>query len=208
MGTAATRPQQFDPADIPMNSVVAVIARHGLGSERIIKDILYQKRGQFGGGYISGHIDYLGTEISDVFDEDEVKCLITEHDRKGELTGFICAILENSAPSDFNISGLSAFMRRKRHPSFIIMGLQYPSISPRGVDYVVLARDMNPIHLKELFDHYGWMFSSFEEFYNIFDEYTKDYNCMVIHLSADDGHNGIYQCQFQPRDNFTLIERC
>jgi len=49
-----------------------------------------------------------------------------------------------------------------------------------NINYIFILREYNKSELKRIYDHYAYIFKSFEIFCSIVDCYTKDFNCLVI----------------------------
>lgn len=48
------------------------------------------------------------------------------------------------------------------------------------IDYVFIFKDTNVRDKRRLYEHYAGMFTSFEDFSHTMDQYTENYECLVI----------------------------
>ena len=49
-----------------------------------------------------------------------------------------------------------------------------------NTDYIFILRENIVTNRKQLYEQYAWMFPTFEMFCEVFDQFTVDYECMVI----------------------------
>lgn len=84
----------------------------------------------------------------------------------------------------------SIFLNGRMHNLFVIMTQSFAlRITPElreNIDYVFMFNETCIKHRKMLFEAYGTMFTSFENFCGVLDACTEDYKCLVIDRTKTD----------------------
>ena len=91
---------------------------------------------------------------------------------------------------EHSVSHLSFFEKiLKQNNILTILTMPYPlGLSPtikKLFNYVFIFRENYFGNKKRLYEHYGQMFSSFDKFCEVLDQYTQDYDCLVIYNTPD-----------------------
>ena len=58
--------------------------------------------------------------------------------------------------------------------------LRMPSDMQSDIEYIFILKETNVSDIKRLYDNYAKLFCSFGDFCKIMEQYTDDYNCLVI----------------------------
>ena len=91
---------------------------------------------------------------------------------------------------EHSVSHLSFFEKiLKQNNILTILTMPYPlGLSPtikKLFNYVFIFRENYFGNKKRLYEHYGQMFSTFDKFCEVLDQYTQDYDCLVIYNTPD-----------------------
>lgn len=94
---------------------------------------------------------------------------------------------DNSWHNDKNIRSLFC-CNKNLHTTFILT-MSYPLMIPpelrSNIDYVFLFRDTYKNNIKRVYDQYGGMFETFEQFKDVFERATSNpYNALVLDNAA------------------------
>lgn len=204
--------RRFDPSTIPDNSVCLFIGRRGSGKSTALKDILYYKRN------IPSGIVFSATEeannffsacipksfIYTKFEPDKLEKLIKRQKalyKEGKKTPTF-VILDDLMYDNKAIKNCEAirelFMNGRHYGILTMVTMQYAlDITPalRGnTDFVFCARE--PIHKtrEKLFEHFFGMFRDKNQFEQVFEQCTGNYEQLVCNNKAVS--NDIEDCVF------------
>ncbi len=120
------------------------------------------------------------------------------YDRK--LDGQACLVLDNCVPDlidmkwDKNPDFKFLFRAGKDANISTIVSCPYPLKMPQhylsAVDYVFILRDTNKKNKKTLFDMFGGMFDTLDQFTSVMNQCTAEYGAMVIDCTKSSGQLG------------------
>ena len=201
--------KKFNLQDVNQSSVIVAIGKRRSGKSFLIRDLLSRHRSipagvvmsatecsnQFFGDFVPGVF------IHDGFDEvvlnnyiksqqaltnkmkQEIKAM-----KKSDIdpkSFFIMDDLGYDAPKwvkDKNIKFL--FMNGRHVNALFLLTLQYPKGIPpalrTNVDYTFIFRESNMNNRKILYDNYAGMFATFDDFCQVLNQCTNNYECLVI----------------------------
>lgn len=190
------------------DSVILLLGKRNTGKSFLLKDILYHLRNlpigtvispteianKFFENFIPGmliHEDYTPT-ILDRFVERQKKITDQwnlEKKRYGrsdlDPRSFLClddCLYDKTWVNDKNIRFL--FMNGRHVKTFLAITMQYPlGVPPHlraNVDYVFILRENQMKNRERIYEQYCGCFSSFEEFNQVLNQTTENYECLVI----------------------------
>lgn len=195
---------KFNFNDMVEHSSILIIGKRRTGKSFLERDILYHKRNISSGIVVSPtekvnpfYKDFISecyiynkfsNEILDsVFKRqysllDKNKSGYT-HKKNSDLMIVMDDCLNSR--TDLNTDAMTElFFNNKHHEISFIMSQQYPfGMRPeyRGnIDYVFLFREDNDSYIKRIYEYYGYIFSDFATFKQIFLDITENYGCLVI----------------------------
>ena len=115
-----------------------------------------------------------------------------------KLDGQSCLVLDNCVPDlidmkwDKNADFKFLFRAGKDANISTIITAPYPLKMPQyylsAIDYVFILRDTNKKNKKLLFDMFGGMFDTIEQFNSVMNQCTADHGCMVIDCTRLSGN--------------------
>jgi len=80
------------------------------------------------------------------------------------------------------------FMNGRHWKIMLVITMQYPlGIPPNlrtNIDYVFILREPYIANRKRIYDNYAGMFPTFESFTQVMDQWTENYECLVINNNA------------------------
>ena len=188
--------EQFDLNRMVDNPAIVMIAKRGSGKTVVSKTIL--EHFNIPNKIIISKAESFSSYYGHIFPEADVYHEYKPEIIKGHLTK---KILDNNNLSEKSVivldnclSSIKSWIREqpilellynhKHYNTSYILTMQYPLGIPddlrSGFDYVFLLADESAINQKKMYEQYGNMFASFEEFKHTFNEITKDFSCMVI----------------------------
>ena len=95
-------------------------------------------------------------------------------------------LYDTSWPKDKGIRAL--FMNGRHYKIFFLITMQFalgiPPVLRTNIDYVFLLRDSYKSNRKKYYEHYAGMFETFEQFCQVMDACTENYECLVIHNNS------------------------
>lgn len=200
--------KKFDMRTLKDDSVILLLGKRNTGKSFLLKDILYHLRNlpigtvispteianKFFENFIPGmliHEDYTPT-ILDRFVERQKKITDQwnlEKKRYGrsdlDPRSFLClddCLYDKTWVNDKNIRFL--FMNGRHVKTFLAITMQYPlGVPPHlraNVDYVFILRENQMKNRERIYEQYCGCFSSFEEFNQVLNQTTENYECLVI----------------------------
>lgn len=136
------------------------------------------------------HHGIYNPEILEEYAKNQGK-LVSSKQKEEKLTGNsninpISLLLIDEASSDVfkNMYIRLLLMNNRTYKTCMILGMQYPlGIPPAlrsNMDYIFIFGNDNIDYLHRIYSQYAGMFADFETFHRIIDEYTHNYQCLVI----------------------------
>lgn len=194
--------KKFDLSRISKSNTMTMIGRGQSGKSKLIQKILSsQKDIQHGSIYSDSKCDYENykekfpfLDTSEKWTEEDCKKYIDlQITRKCEKQNKII----NNCKSTYIIDGIDndtswikskyfkqLMMNRGCYETSLIFTSRYPLGIHlnliKNIDYVFIFKDNINNKRKCLYHHYAGMFNSFEDFNNVMDNYTDEFNCIVI----------------------------
>lgn len=207
--------KQFNINTMERDSCVLVVAKRRAGKSFLIRDILYHFRNIPAGIVMSGSEEaspYYSYFIPSIFIHDEFKSDELENvfimqkknlakarknglgDDKGKCSDNNFFIILDDLLSDKgdwikdkHIRRL--FMNGRHYNLFSVIALQYilgiPPDLRNNIDYIFLFNEPNLKNRRKIYDEYCGMIPTFERFNNIFEQCTKNHECLVIKLTGN-----------------------
>ena len=201
--------RKFDMRWIKDDKVCVFIGRRETGKSFLLKDCLYYHRDIPAGKIIcatEGANGSYGKHIPKIFISEEFNSKIISNFIKGQKKliklktsdskykniderAFIVlddCLYDTSWPKDKGIRAL--FMNGRHYKIFFLITMQFalgiPPVLRTNIDYVFLLRDSYKSNRKKYYEHYAGMFESFEQFCQVMDACTENYECLVIHNNS------------------------
>ena len=205
--------KKFDITRITDDSVVIFIGRRRTGKSFLLRDVMYYHQDLPIGTVISGsesantffanivpslfiHDEYSPDIISNVYKRQELVKRKVQKDigKKGKSNidprAFLILddlMFDDTWIRDKNVKRL--FFNGRHFNLMFLITMQYPlGIPPNlrtNVDYVFILRENYIKNRKIIYENYAGMFPSFEMFCECMDACTENYECLVIHVSAE-----------------------
>jgi len=181
--------QQFNPTMLTKSNIhLIVIGKRATGKTTLLMD-LYQK---------------IGKPIVRVFthNEKEWNHLVTSENA--------CQTVDNTLCIVDDLPDFSWPMNGQKRPMWVSMA--YPQgIRPEfreNIDYLFLFKDTHLGFCKKIYEMYcSNIFPSFEDFYALFEKYTQEFQCLVIHLKSNSEEKVFWYVGPNPDDNFLHKEQ-
>lgn len=197
------RIRQFDMKNIQRDKIVALIGRRGAGKSTIIEDICYNVRSipmatvicRTRGGRKTYSKFIPESYIYEKYSEDVVSRILKRQDdalqayEDGRLNNPYALLVMDDCLHDAKIwtkdENIQHIFFNGRHDKLMfVFAMQYslgiPPELRNQIDYVFLLKENKINNRKRLFEHYAGMFPSYETFSRVFDEFTNNYECLVI----------------------------
>jgi len=181
---------KFDISTIKKHSVCVIIGKRGTGKTVLIKELLYNNYNDIKEKTIISPIDnydiFPDLVINRTYNPEILSNVISKCKSNDKSNDESLLILENclysSCFKDTNM--ISLFMNGRCYKLNVIITMQYalsiPTNLRSNVDFVFIFRENNVSNRTRLYEHYAGMFASFEDFCQVMDKCTEDYNCLVI----------------------------
>ena len=182
---------KFDVSKMNDASVTQIIGKRGTGKSLLLKDIIYHKKNIEIGAVISPTEDYkqfFETFIQKklIHHEYDNSILLNLKEKQAEdyINRFLimddCDVDIPKNNPYFNM----AFHQFKLFKINILLTTQVlyhlPPSLRNNVDYVFIFRDNTKSNRRKIYENYGGMFETFEQFSAIMDKCTENYECLVI----------------------------
>jgi hypothetical protein len=206
------RLRKFNIKDIKDDKVVVLIGKRDTGKSFLCRDILYHHQHIPVGTVISGTEaanSFYGKLLPSLFIHEEYsppiiervlkrqKMCIQQINKDKETMGksvldpraFLIlddCLYDQTWVRDPNIRSL--FMNGRHFKILFMITMQFAlGIPPNlrtNIDYVFILRENIISNRKRIYDHYAGMFSTFDEFCQVMDACTEDFECLVINNNA------------------------
>lgn len=186
--------KKFDMNKIVPGKNVCTLGKKSMGKTTINCDIA---------GHLQKDIPSGATMTSYSSDKREYKKFFDESCIKNFDSSFFKKIIQKQQNEKTRENLLLVFENCSSHPSFwkdesiqhlifngrfdkitSLFGIQYalglPPVIRAQFDFVFILRDQIVANRKRLYEHYAGMFPSFEIFSKVMDEFTNNYECLVI----------------------------
>jgi hypothetical protein len=199
--------KKFNMNWISDDQVVVFVGKRKSGKSYCIRDMLYHKKTLPVGCVISPTEEancFFGAMVPPLFIHSEYTAELLEKfmqrqkmvskklangesdiDSRAFLILDDC-LYDNKWTKDKNIR--ACFMNGRHYKILFILTMQYClGINPQlrgNIDWVFLFRENILANRKRLFDNFAGMFPSFQIFCDVMDQCTENYECLVIHNSA------------------------
>ena len=188
---------QFDIKTIPKGSVCLILGCRKTGKTTLVKDILYHNQDHDVNIVITNdeiQSEPYGTIIPPIHTYTSLNDELIENivKRQKELVKMNkptyrapFLILDNCFVEDKSINSKNMeylFQNTKNQEMIVVITMQYLMKLNKSelVDYVFILNETSDDNLKRIFDTFGSLFSTFEEFCETVKSYTNDYSCVVI----------------------------
>mgnify|MGYP006104447817 CR=1 FL=1 len=197
---------KFDIKSIKSDKLVVCIGNRKAGRSILIKDLLYYHTDIPFGTVIShtnasnpfyGNI-FPNTFIHDTYNPQILENLVKrqkivrknyKNDYKIDPRVFLIldnCLVNSNCLEDFGMKNI--FYNSRCFSIFPIFSIPYSlSIPPNfrsQIDFIFIFGDNNIYNREKMYKQYGGMFSTFEIFCQVMDDYTQDYNCLVINNNS------------------------
>jgi len=206
------RLKKFNIRDIKSDKVVVLIGKRETGKSFLCRDILYHHQKLPVGTVISGteaansfysklipplfiHEEYSAPLIDKVLKRQKmcIKQINKDIETKGrsniDPSAFLIlddCLYDQTWVRDPNVRSL--FMNGRHYKIMFMITMQFAlGIPPNlrtNIDYVFILRENIISNRKRIYDHYAGMFSTFDEFCQVMDACTENYECLVINNNA------------------------
>jgi hypothetical protein len=183
------------------------------GKSFLVRDVLYYHRDIPIGTIISGtesaspfysnfipslfiHDEYSPELLHKVVDRQKIiKKKMTKCAKRGEpcnidpraILLLDDCLYDNTWARDTNVRCM--FMNGRHYNVLFMITMQYPlGIPPNlrtNIDYSFILREANFNNRRRIYDNYASVFPTFEMFCTVMDQCTNNYECLVIHNSAE-----------------------
>lgn len=193
--------QQFNPAKMRKDSTALFIGKRGAGKTHCLKYILSCHKSSFQHGLVicppattdniyQSWVSHLDTRMLDNYTEDEIFAHVKTQSTnireiKRDYRSFV--VLDNCTHQiDWkSCSGLKYLLMNGRQlNTLIFITMQYlheiPSRLIPCIDYVFLFKDDNINDKRRVYQNLAGMFPSFDQFLQVMDKFTDDFECIVI----------------------------
>ena len=232
--TVSLRLGKFNMNMIPDDAVVLFIGKRGTGKSWLIKDLMWYKQRFPIGTVISGteganafyskmvpsifiHEEFTPPIIANVIARQHAisKRMLKEKEVRGssaiDRRAFIVmddCLYDNKWITDKNVRSL--FMNGRHFGLLYVLALQYvmgiPPVLRGQVDYVFILRENQVSARRRIYEQFAGIFPTFELFFQIMDQCTENFECLVIHNGAKT--NRIEDCVFwykaEPHPDFKI----
>lgn len=195
--------QRFDMSRIKDDNIVVFIGKRNTGKSFLIRDMLWHHSDIPMGVVVSG------TESANGFYNKMVPEMFIHHDFNPEIVSNVMKRQmmmtdkidsgEKIDPRAFVIfddlmfdskewirdrTVKEMFFNGRHYKIFFMISMQYPLGLPpelrTNIDFIFLLREPYMSNRKRLYEHYAGMFSSLDQFSQIMNQCTEDYECLVI----------------------------
>ena len=204
--------KRFNIEEIKDDKVVVLIGKRDTGKSFLCKDIMAHHTHIPAGQVISGteaansfyskllpslfiHEEYSAPIIERVLKRQKMcikqinKDIATKGSTRLDPNAFLIlddCLYDQSWVKDPNVRSL--FMNGRHFKILFMITMQFAlGIPPNlrtNIDYVFILRENIISNRKRIYDHYAGMFSSFDEFCQVMDACTENFECLVINNNA------------------------
>ena len=227
------RLRKFNINDITNDKVIVLIGKRETGKSFLCKDILYHHQNIPVGTVISGTESansFYGKLIPPLFVYEEYSpqliekvlkrqkmCIkqinkdIEEGRKPMDPNAFLIlddCLYDQSWVKDPNVRSL--FMNGRHFKILFMITMQFAlGIPPNlrtNIDYVFILRENIISNRKRIYDHYAGMFGTFDEFCQVMDQCTENYECLVINNNAKSNKlsDQVFWYKANPHSNFRV----
>jgi len=221
------RVRQFEPDRMRSDKIALIIGPQYSGKTHLLKNLLYYVNTPFA---VLAHPNEFATEEygnilpkqckMDKLTKDTLEKFCNRnrvllkfnkrYDRR--LDSQACLVLDNCVPDlidmkwDKNKDFKFLFRAGKDAHISTIITCPYPLKMPQyylsAVDYVFILRDTNKKNKKALFDMFGGMFDTLDQFTSVLEQCTESHGCMVIDRTRLSGNmsDSVYWYKAPSRD--------
>ena len=209
---SAIKLQKFDMSKIEDDKVVVLIGKRETGKSFLVKDLLYHHQDLPIGTVISGtegaNSFYSKLMPSSFIHGEYDESIINNYlKRQKQITKVWKQQTDSTGDSSYDPRAFlilddclydqswvrskdvrSLFMNGRHYKSMFIITMQYAlGIPPNlrtNIDYVFLLRENIVRNRKQLYEQYAGMFEKFDDFCQVMDQCTENYECLVINNNA------------------------
>jgi hypothetical protein len=192
--------------------VIVLIGRRDTGKSYLVRDLLYYHQDipigtvisgtEAGNGFYSSHVpklfihdEYNTSIIENILKRQKIVLRQMKKDMENykkcniDPRAFVIlddCLYDNTWAKDKMMRLL--FMNGRHWKIMLIITMQYPlGIPPNlrtNIDYVFILREPYIANRKRIFENYAGMFPTPESFYQVMDQCTENYECLVINNNA------------------------
>lgn len=184
------------------DSVVVLLGKRNTGKSFLTKDILYHHRDIPLGTIISPteaanqfftplvpkffiHDSYSASLVQRVVERQKKAVDTWQKDKSVDPRGFLVfddCMYDDNWKKDKNVKLI--FTNGRHYKMLFLITMQFPlGIPPilrSNVDFVFILRENFISNRKRIYEHWAGMFSNFNQFCNVMDQCTENYECLVI----------------------------
>lgn len=195
--------RKFEMKSMQADKTVLLLGKRNTGKSTLLEDILYYLKDAFDIGFgmtltqdtARSFRKYMPDTLiyNNGVDQDRLTEIvnmlrkISETDETGENKITVYGVLDDIASQKgvFNSETMrDIFMNGRHYHMFFVVLMQYvmdmgPSIRSQ-IDYLFVLRNTSVEDRKKIWKNFFGMFSSFEEFCEVFDACTDEYDCIVL----------------------------
>lgn len=228
---------KFNMKEMLTDSTVLVIGRRRSGKSFLIRDIFYNKQdipmgivfsgteaaSPFFGDFIPDsfiHSEYSSEIMESIFTKQKTKLRKFKERRRGDDKGkckdnnfFIVLddMLHDASSWKKDKSIKSLFMNGRHYNVMGIVAVQYalgiPPDLRNNIDYVFIFNEPSIKNRKKIYEDYCSMIPSFDEFCNILDSCTRNYECLVVKTTGGSSNkieDQVFWYKAEPHKNFKV----
>ena len=205
--------REFDISSIPEDKVVVFIGMRGTGKSILVRDYLFYHQDIPIGMVISPTEcanKFFSKFIPNVFIHDDIRTTIIDNvlkrqkiiikkinkeKKKGKQSKIdprAFLILDDCMYNKSWINNETIrclFMNGRHYKINFLITMQTPMGLPpnlrSNIDYVFILRENKTNNRKRIYENYAGMFPTFETFCTVMDQCTENYECLVVHNTAN-----------------------
>ena len=194
--------RKFDPSKMRPNSIVLLLGKRGTGKSTLLKDLMFHMRHKLDFGLAMSPTEECTSDLSAYlpssciygnFCSDKVETLLEEQRRavRRGRSRHVFLLLDDCMYDKKVLKGTNIrnlFMNGRHRKIFFISCQQYVTDMPpelRGqVDYVFALREPIISNKERLWKFFFGMFSSLQDFTQVMDRCTQNFDCLVFDSTA------------------------
>jgi len=222
------RLKKFDMKKLKYDSVVVLLGKRNTGKSFLTKDILYHHRDIPLGTIISPtenanqffsplvpkffiHDEFSSSLVQRVVERQKKAVTSWQKDKSVDPRGFLVfddCMYDDNWKKDKNVKLI--FTNGRHYKMLFLITMQFPlGIPPilrSNVDFVFILRENFISNRKRIYEHWAGMFSNFNQFCNVMDQCTENYECLVIDNTSKSNkiEDVVYWYKASPHENFYI----
>ena len=209
---------KFDMSKIKKNSCILIIGKRSTGKSFLVRDIINNKKNVNFDLIISPfekHIDFYSKIVPGKIIHKTLTLHLLEKFLNKQRNHYKIKNIKNTGlifnncfydRKLYTCNNIREIFLNKRSLGIMIIStfqhvFNIPHVHILTTNYIFIFRQNIIRNKKKLYEHYGSMFSTFNEFCSILDKYTNDYNCLVIDNTSKS--NNIKECIYWYKSKYT-----